>query len=124
MLIVLLLMVAVVVAMMFLVLLLPAAAAGAAGCCCCCCCCCCWPCWSKVRMDCGHAAAAAAGCAAGKPAEHKFWLLSTPLWLSLLNPLRRDIRLRQERQQAAAAQREEALKGWDPAKDPNAEVRQ
>lgn len=35
----------------------------------------------------------------------------------------RDIRLQQERQQAAAAAREENIASWDPAKDPNAEVR-
>jgi hypothetical protein len=30
--------------------------------------------------------------------------------------------VREERQQRAAQQREEAIKGWDPAKDPSVEV--
>jgi hypothetical protein len=35
---------------------------------------------------------------------------------------RRDIRLRQERQQGAAQQHEEGLKSWDPTKDPHVAV--
>ncbi|PRW61455.1 U1 small nuclear ribonucleo isoform A [Chlorella sorokiniana] len=47
--------------------------------------------------------------------------LPTQARVDLETKLEKDIRLRQERQQAAAAQREEAVQGWDPAKDPNAE---
>lgn len=34
----------------------------------------------------------------------------------------RDIRVRQQRMQQAAQQREENMKSWEPSKDPNVEV--
>ena len=45
-----------------------------------------------------------------------------PLRVPAITPPRRDIRLRGERLARAAQAREEGLKGWDPAKDPNVEV--
>ena len=75
----------------------------------------------------GFATAVAVGAAAADSGRRRHFAAAVVVPLSaslcLLCPRCRDMRLRQERQAAAAAAQEENVKGWDPAKDPNVEVR-
>ncbi|EFN51507.1 hypothetical protein CHLNCDRAFT_140193 [Chlorella variabilis] len=47
--------------------------------------------------------------------------MPTQARVDIESKVEKDIRVRQERQQRAARQREENLKSWDPSKDPNVE---